>query len=187
LLRLALRACPADFRRAHGAEVLGTVIDRCRHGHEPAGRVVVQEVVDVVRAASRMRWENPMTRTVILAVAITAGTVGALVGGPLRWAALAGAVLIAVAMTSGLRRRRPAATPVGGPARWWRWTAAGAVLVAAAVAIPLVDGDELSEPWWAIAAVLLVGGLVAGSIGLVTAARRAAGGWSGPPPLPPGA
>jgi hypothetical protein len=183
LVRVALQACPADFRRAHGADVIRTVHDRCRHGGEPVGRVVVREVVDVALAASCMRWEQPMSRTVLLALVATASIVGALVGGPAALVPVAGIVGVAACM---LVRSRRLARPLEEPHRWGRWLAAGAVLVAGAVVIPVIDGGELDELWWSVAAVLLVGGLTISFVGLLTAVRGGNGGSpERPATLPP--
>jgi hypothetical protein len=169
LVRLALWACPARFRRAYGPEVVRTVIDRCRHGGEPAGRVVAREVVDVAMAASRMRWEDPVNRTALLAVAAAALTVAALVRGSLVLGPIAVIVVVAALVRNGRRR---AAHPVDSAPQRWRPLLAGVGLCAAAVAIPVVDGGELSEPWWLVAAALLLGGLIVGFFGLFSAARQ---------------
>jgi hypothetical protein len=79
LHRLVLFAYPAQFRRDFGAEMARLLIDRRRHEPCSEWQILLQETVDAVHAAPRMRWESPMTRIVVLAVVGTVAIAAILV------------------------------------------------------------------------------------------------------------
>jgi hypothetical protein len=162
LFRVALHVYPRTFRRDYETALLQTVRDRCRFGGERMGRVVLGELVDVARSAVRMRGESPMTRFVFTVAALVASVIAALAAGPMAVVLVIAAVIaVLVGMRGslpterGLSRRRPL-----------RWFAAAAAATTAGFAIPVVDGGELSEPWWSVMAVLVVAGVACAVTGV---------------------
>ena len=56
--------------------------------------------------------------------------------------------------------RQPHTAARGAAARRWPiWLAAGALAIAAAVAIPAIDGGELNGFWWMVMAMSLLAGI----------------------------
>lgn len=136
-----------------------------------------RSAIDLLVTVPRYRLETFMpTRqsTAALQVMIVllgaAGVVSALAG------FLPGIVLLAVAVALAVGQRTRLARAMREPEadrgrRRFPWLPAGAVALALAVAIPLIDGGELSEAWWTVMAAfgLLGIGLVArGLLGLFT-------------------
>lgn len=156
LYRMVLFAYPAPFRREYGREMEQLVIDRHRDDREAEGWVVLREIVDAARSAPRMRWETPMNRVVIISGAATVAVAWLVAGGPLAFIPVA-ATAVAAWFLWG-RQPQPIA-----PARTSRhkraWLVAGGLSIATGVAIPQIDGGELSALWWAVMAVALLGGV----------------------------
>jgi hypothetical protein len=151
--RGALHLYPRTFRQEYGDELVRAALDQCTFGGRSPVSVVVRELPDVAGSALRMRGENPMSRFAVSVVVLVAGIAAALAGGPI---ALVPMAAVAVAVFMGMRDTPPIEVRSGHPARWLV-TAVGAIGVA--VAIPVIDGGELSEPAWAAMAVLLIGGV----------------------------
>lgn len=55
------------------------------------------------------------------------------------------------------------------------WVIAAAAVFAGAIAIPAVDGGELSEGWWGVMAGLALLGVVLSALAVVVLARRGSG------------
>jgi hypothetical protein len=170
LYRLVLLLYPAEFRRRYRDDMVQLLVDRQLHEQRRASLVLLNETFDAVRTAPRMRWESPMNRTVIIAVAGTAAIAAALVGKVI----LLPLGLLAVA--AWLLWGRPARPIASGSSsrHWMRWMLTGALAIVFAVAIPTIDGGELSEVWWTVAAVALLGGIAMAITGLVLAASARA-------------
>jgi hypothetical protein len=173
LYRLVLFAYPPQFRRGFGGEMERLLVDRRRHEACSEWRILLDETVDAVRAAPRMRWESPMNRIVILAVfgtmAIAAALVAQLALLPLAAAGLA-------AWFAWGRPLQPIAS-AAGPRRGVAWLIGGGVAIAVAIAIPAIDGGELNALWWTVMMLALLGGIgmvIAGaSLGIGGRAHRA--------------
>ena len=145
---------PADFRRRYGDDMVRLLIARLRHDERRAALGLLDETFDAVRTAPRMRWESPMNRTVIIAVAGTVAIVAALVAqlllvppsrcsgrlAPMGTTAAAICLAFIIASLDAVDARRCTRDPV-------------------AVAIPTIDGGELNEIWWTVATVALLGGI----------------------------
>jgi lysylphosphatidylglycerol synthetase-like protein (DUF2156 family) len=170
-VRVALLACPRTFRSEYGDAVVRNVLDRRRHGHEPAWRIVCGEVFDTIASAITMRKESAMSRLVLAVIAVTVSVVAALAAGPV---ALAAVAVAAVAVYLGSAHRGASIDRVAHVRGAIPWFAAGAVAIAAAVAIPAVDGGELSAPWWSAMAALILIGVGAGVAGVSVVTRRTA-------------
>jgi hypothetical protein len=155
LHRLVLFAYPAQFRRDFGAEMARLLIDRRRHEPCSEWQVLLQETVDAVHAAPRMRWESPMTRIVVLAVVGTVAIAAILVA---QLALVPLAVLGLAAWFAWGRPLQPIA-PAAASRRWATWLLAGGVAIAIAIAIPAIDGGELNELWWTVMMLTLLGGI----------------------------
>jgi hypothetical protein len=141
------------------------VDDRHHHEHRPVWQLLLQETLEAVRAAPRMRWESPVSRTVILAVAATAAAAAALVAQVLLLP-LGLAVLVAWHVWG---KRLPPVAPASASRRWTTWLIAAALAIAVAVAIPAVDGGELNELWWTVMAIALLAGVGMAVTGLILA------------------
>ena len=159
--RAALRLYPRSFRRDYETALVQSVLDQYTFGARGLRSVVLRELPDVAGSALRMRGESPMSRFVVAVVALVVALLVALAAGPI---ALVPVVVVAVAILWGMRIAPP--LDAAGGARPARWMAAAAVAAVAAVTIPVVDGGELSEPAWAVTAVLVVAGLALGVTGL---------------------
>ena len=155
LYRLVLFAYPSQFRRGFGAEMVRLLNDRRRHEACSQWRILLQETVDAAHAAPRMRWESPMNRVVILAVAGTA-TIAAILVAQLALIPLA--VLGLGAWFAWGRPLQPIA-PAAAARRGVTWLITGGVAIAIAVAIPAIDGGELSAFWWTVMTLALLGGV----------------------------
>jgi hypothetical protein len=159
--RGALRLYPRSFRREYETALVQCVVDQ--HTFESRGllSVVARELPDVAGSALRMRGESPMARFVVVIVTLVVAALAALAAGPM---ALVPVLVVAVAIVWGMRSAPPLdAARETRPARWF---AGAAVAVVAAVMIPVVDGGELSEPAWAVMAVLMVAGVALAVTGL---------------------
>ena len=173
LYRLALRAYPARFRAEYGAAMSQTFRDQMRYDHRSATQILARELADVALTAPRMRWENHMTRWILIIGAAAVAIVAALVAGPLSL------VLIAAIATLGLLIHAGRDKQVEAMLRNRRWmpsAAIAAVAIGAAVAIAnLANGDdgELSEAWWTVAAVCILVGIIAAvvTLSIVVAGR----------------
>jgi hypothetical protein len=166
LYRLVLLAYPASFRREYGTEMEQLLLDQHRHGGPAAGRIVIREILDAVRTAPRLRWETPMNRVVIIAVAAAVAIASLLAGGALALIPIA-ATVVAAWFLSG-RSLQPIA-PARSSRRWLSWLLAGGVSIAIGVAIPQIDGGELNSVWWSVMAITVVGGIVMAVIGVLLA------------------
>lgn len=165
--KAVLLAYPSDFRQAYGDAMVQSLFDRYRHDGAALMPLIVSEVVDAARAAPRMRWESPMNRIIILIIAATVAAAVALAVSPWALVPIAGAVFAAGWWS--LRQDRPIRPTTSGSRRGLAWLVAGAASVGVAVAIPAIDGGELSELWWTIFALSLLGGIAMMVIGLVQA------------------
>jgi hypothetical protein len=155
LYRLVLLAYPSQFRRGFGVEMVRLLIDRRRHEARSEWRILLEETVDAAHAAPRMRWESPMNRIVILAVVGTAAIAAILVA---QLALIPVAVLGLAAWFAWGRPLQPIAR-ASASRRWLTWLIAGGVAIAIAIAIPAIDGGELSELWWTVMMLTLLGGI----------------------------
>ena len=96
-----------------------------------------------------------MSRIVILAVVGTAAITAILVA---QLALIPIAVLGLAAWFAWGRPLRPIA-PASASRRWLTWLIAGGAAIAIAIAIPAIDGGELSELWWTVMMLTLLGGI----------------------------
>ena len=158
---------PSEFRRAYGDAMVQSLVDRYRHDGAALMPLIVSEVVDAARAAPRMRWESPMNRVIIVIIAATVAAAVALAVSP--WALIPIAGAASAAGWWSLRQGRPIQPSTSGSRRGLAWLVAGAASVGVAVVIPTIDGGELSEFWWTIFALLLLGGIAMMVIGLIQA------------------
>jgi hypothetical protein len=156
LYRLVLRAYPAGFRRDYGSAMEQLLLDQCRADPPAVGRVVLREILDAVLTAPRLRWEIPMNRIVLVAIAVTVAIASLLAAGALALIPI-GATAVAAWFLWG-RSLQPIG-PAGSSRRWRAWLVAGLVSIGIGVAIPQVDGGELSAVWWTVMAVAVVGGI----------------------------
>jgi hypothetical protein len=170
LYRVVLLLYPAEFRRRYGDDMVQLLIDRQLHEHRRASLVLINETFDAVRRAPRMRWESAMNRTVIIAVAGTVVIAAALVA---KVILLPLGLLAVAAWLLWGRRARPIAS-ASSSRHWMRWMLAGALAIVFAVAIPTIDGGELNEVWWTVAAVALLGGIAMTITAVVLAASARA-------------
>ena len=161
--RASLRAYPPAFRHEYERLLVGSLLDQHRIGGAALWRVVVRELADVASSAPRMRGESPMTRFVLAIGGVTICVLAALAAGP--FALLAGAAG-AVAVWSLFNGRAPTSGDVARGRGGARWLAGGAAALAGAVAIPQIDGGELSELWWSVMALLVVIGVALIATGL---------------------
>jgi hypothetical protein len=170
LYRLVLLLYPAEFRRRYRDDMVQLLLDRQIHEQRHALLVLLDETFDAVRTAPRMRWESPMNRTVIIAVVGTVAIAAALVA---KVMLLPLGLLVLAAWFLWGRRARPIAS-VSASSHWMRWMLAGALAIVIAVAIPTIDGGELNEVWWTVAAVALLGGIAMAITAMVLAASARA-------------
>ena len=170
LYRLVLLLYPAEFRRRYRDDMVQLLLDRQVHEQRHASLVLLNETFDAVRTAPRMRWESPMNRTVIIAVVGTVAIAAALVA---KVVLLPLALLAVAAWFLWGRRARPIAS-ASASSHWMRWLLAGVLAIVIAVAIPTIDGGELNEVWWTVAAVALLGGIAMTVTALVLAASARA-------------
>jgi hypothetical protein len=166
LYRLLLLLYPAEFRRRYGDEMIQLLIDRQLHEQRTTSLALLNETVDAVRTAPRMRWESPMNRTVVIVVAATLAIAAAIVAKVM----LLPLALLAIAAWFMWGRRSPPIASAASSRHWMRWMLGGALAIVVAVAIPTIDGGELNEFWWTIAAVALLGGIAMAVTALVLAA-----------------
>jgi hypothetical protein len=156
-----LRAYPARFRQEYGAAMSQTFRDQMRHDDRSAMQIITRELADVALTAPRMRWENPMTRLVLIVVGATVAIAALLIVGPLSL------VLIAAIAASGLLVHAGRDRDVEAMLRnrhWWPSAAVAVIAIGAAVAIAqFANGDdgELSAVWWTAAAVCILVGIIA--------------------------
>lgn len=174
--RGALHLYPRAFRQAYSDALVQTALDQCTFGERSLVSVVMRELPDVAGSALRMRGEDPMSRFVVSVVVVATAIVAALAAGPVALVPMAvvAVAVVAVAVHMGRRDAPPIDVRYAHPARLLV-AAVGAIGVA--VAIPAIDGGELSEPAWAAMAVLLIAGIglaLAGLGQLVTATRGSA-------------
>lgn len=165
--KAVLFAYPSEFRQAYGDAMVQSLVDRYRHDSAGLMPLIVSEVVDAARAAPRMRWESPMNRIIILIVGATVAAAVALAVSP--WAMIPIVVAVCAAGWWTLRQGRPIQPTTSGSRRGLAWLGAGAASVGVAVAITAIDGGELSELWWTIFALSLLGGIAMMVIGLIQA------------------
>ena len=168
-VRASLLACPRDFRREYGDAVIRNVLDRLHHSDEPAWRIGAGEIFDTIASAITMRKESAMSRFVLAAIAVTVSIVAALAAGPV---ALAAVVLAATAVFLGSARRGASVENTASAGGALPWFVGGAAAIAAAIAIPAIDGGELSAAWWSAMAALIVIGVIAAVTGVGVATRR---------------
>jgi hypothetical protein len=156
LYRASLHAYPPAFRREYGPLLVQCLMDKHRIEGTPLWRVAVREIADVASTAPRMRGESPMTRLVVAVGTLTVCVVAAMAAGPLAVLPVLGAVALvwfgairSAPTAEGAARRR--ASP------WW--LVAGLAALAGAIAIPVIDGGELSQTWWSVMAALGLAGV----------------------------
>ena len=155
--KAVLLAYPSAFRAAYGDAMVQLMVDRHRQDGMRLMPLIVREVVDAARVAPRMRWESPMNRIGTLIFAATFGAAVALAVSPL--ALIPIAVVVGAAGFWWSRQGRPVSPKASGSHRGFTWLVAGAASVGVGVAIPAIDGGELSEFWWTIFALSLLGGI----------------------------
>jgi hypothetical protein len=167
--RGALHLYPRAFRQEYGEALVQTALDQCTFGGRNFAAVVVRELPDVAGSALRMRGESPMSRTLVSVIGLVVIVVAALAGGPIAAVSMA---VVPLAVFMGMRGVPPIDVRSRHPVRWLV-AAIGAIGVA--VAIPVIDGGELSEPAWAAMAVFLIAGigLTLTGLGQLVAATRA--------------
>lgn len=166
LQRLVLHAYPAAFRHEYGTDMEQLLLDQDRHDGPATWRIVGREFLDAVRTAPRMRWETPMNRVVIIAVAATVVIASLLAGGALALIPMTATALVAWLLWG--RQLQPIA-PARSSRRWLWWLIAGAVAIGTGVAIPQIDGGELNSLWWTVMAITVLGGIVMAAIGILLA------------------
>ena len=168
--RLLLRAYPPPFRRAFGPAMAQALQDQHRHGGAGAWRLLLRESTAVAATAPKMRWESVMVRITATVVFATAAVVLVLVAGPaaLLLVAAAGVTLVVIGRRQGGGRPIEAVRPSA------RWFAAGVAALLLAVAIPVLDGGELSAARWSAMALFGLAGIGLLLTGLVTATTRPA-------------
>jgi hypothetical protein len=140
------------------------LLDQHRNDTAAAGRLVMREILDAVRTAPRLRWETPMNQVVVIAIAATVAIASLLAGGALALIPIGATVFAAWSLWG--RSRQPIA-PAGPSRRWLVWLIVGLVSIGIGVAIPQIDGGELSSLWWTVMAITVVGGIamaVAGAL-----------------------
>ena len=156
LYRGLLHAYPPAFRRKYGPVLLQSLMDQHRVEGTPVWRVVVREIADVAATAPRMRGESPMTRFVVAVGTLTVCVVAAIAVGPLALLAVLGAAAL---VWFGAIRSTPTAEDAARLGASPLWLAGGLAALAGAVAIPLIDGGELSQTWWSVMAALGLAGV----------------------------
>lgn len=156
-LRILTFAYPADFRRRYIDDITQLAIDRHRHDHVSAWRILADETADTLRTAPLQRWETTMGRIIIISTIAAAALIAALVAQVMLVPLVLVLAACAVAFSRG---RRPIAADQPRH-RWVPWLVAGVVGVGAAVAIPLIDGGELNAFWWSAMALAGILGIVA--------------------------
>jgi hypothetical protein len=163
--KAVLLAYPSEFRHAYGDAMYQSLVDRHRHDGAGVVPMIVSEIFDAARAAPRMRWESPMNRIILLATGTTVAAAVALATSA--WALIPLAVAVFAAGWWMSRQDRPMGSTTSGSRRGPAWLVAGAACVGVAFAIPAIDGGELSEAWWTIMALSLLGGITMMVIGLI--------------------
>ena len=165
--KAVLLAYPSEFRHAYGDAMVQSLVDRQRHDGMGLMALIAREVVDAARAAPRMRWESPMNRIILLVTGATVAAAVALAVSP--WALIPIVAAVGAAGWWMSRQGRPIRPTASGSRRGLAWFVAGAASVGVAVAIPAIDGGELSEPWWTVFALSLLGGITMMVTGLIRA------------------
>jgi hypothetical protein len=156
LYRASLHAYPPAFRRKYGPRLLQCVMDKHRIEGTPLWRVAVREIADVASTAPRMRGESPMTRFVVAVGTLTVCVVAAMAVGPLAVLAVLGAAAL---IWFGAIRATPTAEEAAQRGVSPLWLVGGLAALAGTVAIPLIDGGELSQTWWSVMAALGLAGV----------------------------
>jgi hypothetical protein len=172
LYKAVLRLYPSEFRHRYSNAMVQSLVDRHRHDRMRLSTLIVREVVDAARVASRMRWESHVNRTIILITGTTVAAAIALAVSPWLLIPIASAVFAFGSWAS--RQGRSVRPSTAGSARGVAWLLAGVVSVVTAIAIPAIDGGELSEPWWTVFALCLIGGIAMMVFGAVRALQRVA-------------
>ncbi len=144
------------------------LVDQHRYDGTGAWRLLLRETAAVAATAPKMRWESTMVKVAAAVGIATLVVVLVLVAGP---AALLLVAAGAVALLL-VGRRGSSTRPVEELRAGWSWFVGGAVALLAAVAIPVLDGGELSEVRWSAMALLGVTGIALVLTGLVTATTR---------------
>lgn len=164
LHRAALRAYPADFRRAFGDEMAQLARDRSRFDGVRGWRVVLNDVIEAVQMGPRLRWEeSTMGRVVAVSLISTAAVGFAVPFGPLAGLAVVALALAVVAVIVTMRHGRPIARTGATRARvaTGGW---GIALLALSVIMLARANGELSPSAWVLMAAAFAGG-----VGLVIA------------------
>jgi hypothetical protein len=97
-----------------------------------------------------------MTRFVVAVGTLTVCVVAAIAVGPLALLAVLGAAAL---VWFGAIRSTPTAEDAARLGASPLWLAGGLAALAGAVAIPLIDGGELSQTWWSVMAALGLAGV----------------------------
>ena len=100
-----MRAYPAEFRRAYGADLAQLIDDRIRHEGAPGWQVLLGEMYDATLSGPRMRWESFMNRVIILAALSTVAFLAAIAFSPFVIVPIVAVAM--VALTVGLRHDAP--------------------------------------------------------------------------------
>jgi hypothetical protein len=163
VLELSLRAYPGSFRAEYGRDILQLFDDRLRDGSVGPWHLCLSETLDVLRNAAIMRMEHPMNKLALVTVGLFAAVVVTLAIGPLALVPLG--IALAGLMVWLARHDAPVSRPSGSRGAW---ILVGLLLLAGAVGISVAADGELSEPAWALFAVLGLGGLALTVLGVAT-------------------
>ena len=149
------RLYPRPFREAFGADMV--LLFRDQLEDEPAWRVCGRAGLDLLITVPIRHVEVHMTRTrtpalVLLASLAIATVMFALVEGLLGIVVAAGGAALAMLIW---RHERPAPSQRALAQRWWKLLGIGAALLATVIGVTTATG-ELSEPAWALAALVFL-------------------------------
>jgi len=181
--RQLVRLYPRAFRDNYGTDLVDLLDEQLRD--EPTTRVIARCLADLALTLPHQHLEAHMERSTNLvvtcalgALAFATAVVGVAVGHP----AILAACLAIATVTAGLallnaRRARPLAVRQPAAAHWWKPAVAGAVVLAALVAITTATGELPDGGWFVAMATGLAGLLLVGTglvLGLVHLASRPA-------------
>ena len=128
--------------------------------------ILVVILIDVLVIAPLTAWlagQRGRSPSLWFIVAAIAGPLALLVVGA-----------VCVAIWFGFLRTAPTAEQAVRRAVSPRWFIAGAIALATAIAIPIIDGGELNQVWWSVMMLLLVAGvgLLVTAVSLTVSSRR---------------
>lgn len=174
---LALRLYPRSFRERYAREMAAVL--RAQLQDEPASRVWVRAVTDLARTVPARHLEVHMsarTRLLLSGGLATAGILALLVvglgdGAPTAVVVFAAAVALAGGLALARRDRplRPGEPAIG---RYWPLLICGGAVALALAALAPTDLPALA---WAPLMLVIVGGILAVSVGALVGTARLAG------------